>query len=100
MYLLRYSKRKDKKYEIKYSDNGVIKSIHFGAKGYEDYTIHKDNIRKENYIKRHQVNENWKDLSKAGTFSRFLLWNKPSLSDSIKDMEKRFKIKITVIFNF
>ena len=98
MYLLRYSKRKDKKYEIKYSDNGVIKSIHFGGKGYEDYLIHKDENRKENYIKRHQVNEDWSDLTKAGTWSRYILWNKPSLSDSIKDMEKRFKIKITVDF--
>ena len=43
MYLLRYSKRKDKKYEIK-NEIGVSKSIHFGAKGYQDYLIHKDNI--------------------------------------------------------
>ena len=30
------------------------KSIHFGAAGYEDYTIHKDDKRKELYIKRHE----------------------------------------------
>ena len=80
------------------NQGSLIKSLHFGAKGYQDYLIHKDDNRKENYIKRHQVNEDWSDLTKAGTFSRFLLWNKPSLSDSIKDMEKRFKIKITVDF--
>ena len=97
MYLLRYSKRKDKKYEIK-NEIGVSKSIHFGGKGYEDYLIHKDDNRKENYIKRHQVNEDWSDLTKAGTWSRYILWNKTSLDASIKDMEKRFKIKITVDF--
>ena len=30
------------------------RSIHFGASGYEDYTIHKDDKRKELYIKRHE----------------------------------------------
>ena len=97
MYLLRYSKRKDKKYEIK-NEIGVSKSIHFGGRFYEDYLIHKNDIKKENYIKRHQVNEDWSDLTMAGTWSRYILWNKKSLDASIKDMEKRFKIKITVDF--
>ena len=69
------------------------KKISFGAKGYSDYTIHKDDHRKNNYIKRHQ-NEDWEDLRKAGTWSRFLLWNKPTLKASIIDMERKFNIKI------
>ena len=30
------------------------KKIHFGSKAHEDYTLHKDDRRKDNYIKRHQ----------------------------------------------
>ena len=75
--------------------NPLGKKITFGAKGYSDYTIiHKDDHRKNNYIKRHQVNEDWEDLEKAGTWSRYILWNKPTLKASIRDMERKFNIKI------
>ena len=37
--------------------NGT-KTIAFGDSNYEDYTIHKDAKRRENYIKRHG-NEDW-----------------------------------------
>lgn len=70
------------------------KKIRFGASGYEDYTTHRDKNRKENYIKRHSVREDWKDLNKAGTWSRYILWNKPTIQGSIKDMEKLFGIII------
>ena len=30
------------------------KTVSFGASGYEDFTIHKDEKRKDNYLKRHQ----------------------------------------------
>lgn len=88
------AKSKMKKYDanIIYS-SGKTKKISFGAKGYSDYTIHNDPVRKSNYIKRHSPNEIWDALNPA-SFSRFLLWNKPSLSDSIRDFEQKFKVKI------
>lgn len=67
------------------------KTIHFGAKGYSDYTKHKDEKRKENYINRHKKNEDWTDPNKAGFYAKNLLWNKPTLEDSIKDTNKKFK---------
>ena len=33
------------------------KTIHFGAAGMSDYTLHKDDRRKANYIARHQTRE-------------------------------------------
>ena len=35
------------------------KSIHFGAKGMSDFTIHKDTMRKNRYLDRHSKNEDW-----------------------------------------
>lgn len=93
MYKLNYSNRKDKKYQTKYVKDGSIKTVHFGSPSHEQYIIHKDDKRKEMYINRHNK-EDWTDLSKAGTWSRYILWNKPTLDASIKDMEKKFKIKI------
>ena len=46
---LKVSTRKDKKWMVKYQG----KYIHFGAKGYEDFTIHKDEDRRAKYRKRH-----------------------------------------------
>lgn len=72
------------------------KTVHFGAKGYSDYTIHKDPERKKRYIDRHKSNEDWsiKGINTAGFWSRWLLWNEPTLKESIKSTEDKFGIKI------
>lgn len=70
------------------------KTIHFGAKGYSDYTLHRDPDRKRAYDARHRVNENWKVPNSAGFFAKWILWNKQTLEESIKDTERRFRIKI------
>ena len=46
---LEYSKRKNSKYVVTL-DNG--KKIHFGSPYYQDFLIHKDKNRRENYLKR------------------------------------------------
>jgi hypothetical protein len=73
-------------------DNGKKKIVHFGAKGYDDFTLHKDEERKRLYIKRHEANEKWSDPLTAGALSRYILWNKPTLVESIKDFTNRFKL--------
>ena len=88
-YILEKSNRKDKKFMIK---NG--KTIHFGQKGYSDFTISKDTNKKKNYIKRHRVNENFDDLNSAGSWAKNILWNKKTIKSSIKNMEKKFNINI------
>jgi hypothetical protein len=98
-YYLEKSSRKDKKYMVHYinKDTGNINTIHFGQKNFDDFILSKgDEDKKRNYIKRHS-NEDWTDLEKAGTWARFLLWNKKTLKASIKDMEERFNIKIVVV---
>ena len=81
-----------KKYMVKVGN----KTVHFGAKGYSDYTIHKNPERKKRYIDRHKANEDWsiKGIDTAGFWSRWLLWNETTLSKSIKSIEDKFGIKI------
>ena len=81
--ILTTSKRAGKKYAVRVGN----KAIHFGAKGYEDFTTHKDPKRKANYLARHQ-HENWNDPESAGFWARWVLWNKPTLAESIKDISK------------
>jgi hypothetical protein len=70
-----------------------IKTTHFGASGYEDFTTHGEIQRKMNYIARHKDKEDWKDYMSSGSLARFILWNKPTLSASIEDYMSRFRLR-------
>ncbi len=79
---------------IFYDDtNKKLKTIHFGAEGMSDYTLHKDKKRKQRYMDRHKSNEYWDNPMTAGSLSRYILWNKPTLKGSISDYRKRFNLK-------
>jgi hypothetical protein len=69
-----------------------LKITHFGASGYESYPDHQDLQRKMNYITRHKDKENWNDYMTAGSLSRWILWNRPTLNESIKDYMRKFKL--------
>jgi len=87
------SKIKNKKYTA--TINGTF-HVNFGARGFQDYTQHKDPKRKERYIKRHQKSEDWtiNGIKTAGFFSRWLLWNLPTLQESANDIELRFGVVV------
>ena len=84
----------NKKYmAIFYDDTKKVKTTHFGAAGMSDYTKHKDKARKQRYINRHQANEHWDDYKSAGSLSRYILWNKPTLKASKEDYKRRFNLE-------
>jgi hypothetical protein len=89
---LRKSTKPDKKYMV-YVDG---KTIHFGAKGMSDYTIHKDVERMHRYENRHKRRENWgkSGIKSAGFWSKWILWNKPGFEASKRDTAKRFGLTI------
>ena len=100
--ILRKSTNKDKKFMLEV-DN---KKVHFGQAGARDYTeISKPSSKhyiankqdrekvKSNYRSRHGNTPINKKFSPA-SLSWFLLWNKPSLSASVKDYEKKFNVNI------
>ena len=63
------------------NESGIKKTVHFGANGYSDFTIHKDPERMKRYDARHKTNENWtkSGIYTAGFWSKWILWSKPSL---------------------
>jgi len=73
-------------------DGKKEKTTHFGSAGMSDFTIHKDKKRKQRYLDRHRKRENWNAYKTAGSLSRWVLWNKPSLKTSIADYKKRFNL--------
>jgi hypothetical protein len=69
------SKRKDKKYAI--YDPNTKKLVHFGNVNYEDYTKHKNEERRLNYLNRTaNIRGSWKnDKYSANNLARILLWD-------------------------
>ena len=66
------------------------KSVCFGQAGASDFTIHKDPMRKNIYLDRHSNNEDWHNPLTAAFYATNLLWNKPSVTESIRDTNIRF----------
>jgi predicted HTH transcriptional regulator len=82
-----------------FKDGKKVKTINFGSSPNKDFTIYSKEDKKlaqqkkDAYIKRHSVRENFNDPMTAGALSRWILWNKPTISASISDFLKRFKLK-------
>ena len=82
------------KYKVLISKNGRDKTVRFGAVGYQDYTKTGDDKAKQAYITRHRVREDWNNYNTSSIWAKNLLWNKPTLQASIKDVERRFDMNI------
>jgi hypothetical protein len=68
------STKKDKKYMIQVPNTN--RWVHFGQIGYEDYTKHRDDTRRENYLTRTaKMKGDWKDNPYSpNNLSRNILW--------------------------
>lgn len=98
--VLSISTNKNKRFKVKlYKNNELQKTIHFGSKNptYGTFLEHKNDAYKDAYIKRHQVNEDWTNPKTAGFWSRWILWSKPTLRESMLEAVKQSQGKITKI---
>lgn len=81
-----------KKYKMVFYDTArkKVKTVSFGATGYEDFTTHGDIQRKMNYIQRHSAREDFNNPMTAGSLSRWILWDKTTLSASYTSYRNKF----------
>jgi hypothetical protein len=88
--LLRLEPANDNKYKyIAHFTDG--RKTRFGAKGYSDYTIHKDVQRRDAYRKRHAKDLNTNDPYRAGYLSYYILWgDSTSIAENIRAYNRRF----------
>ena len=95
---LKRSTRKDKKYMVIFPDG---QTVHFGAKNNLDFILSGgDENKRKNYILRHsKLKEDWtkSGIRSPGFWSRWLLWEKPTLQKSIDFINKKFNVKINLI---
>ena len=71
--------------------NGT-KTISFGAAGYSDYTLNKDDKRRDLYIQRHSK-EDWtrQNVRSAAWLSRWILWEKKTLQEAIRHANSMYR---------
>jgi hypothetical protein len=87
---LTQSPRKSKRFRIEFSHPKKI--IHFGQRGGSTYIDHQNDLKRENYLKRHMVNEDWSEVN-AGSLSAFLLWGaSPDLKTNLTSYLRKYGI--------
>lgn len=84
------STRQGKRYMAVFHDGTTI---HFGQAGGSTYIDHKDKAKRAAYIARHRVNEDWSNPKTPGALSRYILWEKETLSQAISAFKSRYNIK-------
>ena len=76
------------------------KQVHFGGikengKPYSDFTQHRDEERKNRYLQRHKK-DHFNNPLYPSFYSTNLLWNKKTLSESIKDTNRKYNVNIKI----
>ena len=79
-----------KKYRAIFDDGNYID---FGLKGSKTFLDHHDEKKRENYLLRHLANKREKYLidnliPSPALLSAYLLWNKPTLEEAVKHLNK------------
>jgi hypothetical protein len=85
------STRDGKKYMAIFQD--PKKTVHFGQKNADDYTIKHDKEQRERYRTRHAKDLETNDPRRAGFLSYYLLWgDSTSLQTNIREYKKKFNL--------
>ena len=88
------SPREEKRMVAKfYKNDKKFKTVHFGSgnlTGKGTYLEHKDDKIKKAWIARHKVMGDFNNPYSASSLSYWILWNKKTLSRSIKSYKSNF----------
>jgi hypothetical protein len=75
------------------SNNGLLKKVHFGYRGADDYTITHNIDQRERYRARHHKDLASGDPTRAGYLSYYILWgNNININTNISDYKERFNL--------
>jgi hypothetical protein len=74
------------------TESGRTKTVPFGFRGMEDFTLTGSVEQREAYRSRHRKDLETGDPTRPGFLSWYILWNKPSMEASIKDYKRRFNL--------
>jgi hypothetical protein len=77
--------------------DGKKRSIHFGSNVSKTFVEGASIQKRDNYLKRHSVNEIWNEIN-PGSLSAGILWGDSNhIQENLKDYMKEFNIKENII---
>lgn len=92
------SRAKGKRYRATFLDaeGEKLKTVNFGAATMDSYPIHRDDARRQRFRDRFGklIRENVSDITRPITLANQVLWNRPTVAASLRDVSKRYKIKV------
>ena len=74
------------------TDTGRTRTTHFGQATADDYTLTHDKQQRQRYRIRHLKDLRTNDPTRAGFLSYYILWNKPTIEESIAYYKKKFNL--------
>jgi hypothetical protein len=91
------STKADKKFMAEFYNKteDKTKTIHFGAKGYSDFTLSKNAEQAELYRKRHAkdlLTDAAKTGMSPGALAYWVLWTSPSMAQGIRNFKSQYKL--------
>jgi hypothetical protein len=90
---VRRSKKSGKKYQATFKDGSRSKTVHFGSRGMDDYTLTRDKEQRSRYRQRHKKDLKTGDPTRAGFLSYYILWGKSSsMRENTRSYKKRFNL--------
>lgn len=90
---IKSSTKSDKKLMATFENDGRTKTVHFGQKNADDYTITKDKEQRARYRQRHKKDLETKDPTRAGFLSYYILWgDSTSRRENIASYKRRFNL--------
>lgn len=90
---IRPSTKSDKKMMAIFENDGRTKTVHFGQKNADDYTITRDKEQRTRYRQRHKKDLETKDPTRAGFLSYYILWgDSTSRRENIANYKRRFNL--------
>lgn len=88
------SPRKNKKLRMLFLDpeNQLVHYTDFGADTMSDFTLHRDEQRKQRFLQRFRklIETTRTDPTNPMTLSRMILWSKKTLKESFEDYKQHF----------
>ena len=77
--------------------NGKTKTKKFGSAKAFTYFDGATDEKRNGYLARHKVRENWNDISSAGALAKEVLWTDTNKSKIEKNINRKFKIPVVRI---
>ena len=82
---------KKQKKTVKACQNGKEKIIQYGYRGMQDFTQHKDEKRKKNYLSRHGKEDHTISNALSPAFlARHVLWSEKTVPEAVRKLNRKY----------